>query len=130
MTGISESLEHRARELTSNLNLANPKSSHPFFSLEMALTLEHIDKLRELHEQLKRRILRSDCYVGSDLLTLDSYQPRQYRYTFKIRDNLKNKLLKLEVERRQLTRSFEEQLQTLHDRLLKVVRKHDVVTPK
>jgi len=94
------------------------------------VTLDHVDNLKSLHEKLQRSLLRSECYVGSDLLKLVSYNPRIYAAQFKVRDNLKNKLLKIEIERRKLTLTMDHDLRNMMDRLFNLLVKHDQLVRK
>ena len=69
---ISETLEERARGLATNLKdkperlFRNPREA------ELVLTLDHLDELELLQQTTERQILKSECYVGSDLLKLSS----------------------------------------------------------
>jgi len=125
MTSVAKTLEEKARELAKGLEeRAKPRGVLLMLELEIALTIEHIDRLRALHQKLERSLLRSECYVGSDLLKLDTYTPRSFAFRLSARGNLKNKLLKIEVERRHLAAAQEQELGTLHDRLLSLIGKH------
>ena len=123
---IAESLEDRARQLAKQVTLSS-KGASPSSSLEkeIALAVEHLESIRKLHEDQLRSLLRSECSVGTDLMQLDSYNPIQFRFMFKIRDNLKNKILQVEKERRHLEREQENKVQDLQQKLLNLLAQLD-----
>ena len=130
MTDHTNSLEERARDLAKDLG--RRKETTPVVSLleqEIALTLDHIDGFRDLHKRLLRSMLRSECYVESDLLKIETYDPILFLFRFEARNDLKNKLLKLEIERRKLSLTYESELRTLWDRLLTLVNRRAQLTP-
>ena len=73
-------------------------------------------------------MLRSECYVESDLLKIETYDPILFLFRFEARNDLKNKLLKLEVERRKMALTYESELKTLWDRLLTLVNRRSQLT--
>ena len=119
---FSHQLEERARSLARKITWDPSVSSS--IEREVALTLEHLDTTREFREEQLRRLLKAECYVESDLLKLDSYRPRQYHFMFDSRDRLKNKLLQIDKERRQLLSTHLQETRELQGKLFNLLNQH------
>ena len=118
-------LEAKARELAKDHQRdAWDSSILPVIEREIVLTLDHIDRMREIGKQLSRSLLRSECYVGTELIQMEQRTPRYSPYRFPEREKLQRRLLAIEQERRRLSVAEEEQLRALHDRLLSLLNKH------
>jgi len=128
---IIESLEKLAdtiRERTKKARL--DPSTTSLLEQEIALTLEQLERSNELHQEQLTRIIRSETYVDTDLIKLDSYHLRLFVHRHKVRDNLKTKLLKLDMERRSLITSHEHQVTKLQSSLLTLLQQHSRLAPK
>ena len=130
MATITESLEAIALEVRENV-IARERKPTALSSLEheIALTSEQLDRLRQVHKEQLRRIVRAECYVDSDLIKLQSYQPAVFLFRLKVRDSLEGKLLNLDMERRKRIASYEKDIATLHDRLLSLLAQHAHLKP-
>jgi len=120
---FSETLEEKARGVAAGLmERRKDKSLTGIIEREIALTIEQIDRLRGLHGDLRKNLLRLETYIDTDLLRL---KPRPHNHTNRHaeREKLKGKLLKIEEERRRLAMEEEEKLQNLHGRLLSLLQK-------
>jgi len=124
MTTVTESLEERVRDIRSRVREAEETTPLSLLEREIAFIGERLEGSREMHRDLMDRILRAECYVGSDLLALETYNPMVFAYRLKTRDNLKNKLLRLDVERRQLIAAHVVREADLHERLLRLLAQH------
>ena len=84
---------------------------------EVAFLADERDALGKVHGEQLASIVQSECAVGTDLLGLESYNPLVFSYRFKVRDNLKNKLMRLARERRQLLAAHHKDIVTVsaHD---------------
>jgi len=121
---IAESLEAIANEITNKLTLDSRVTPQNKIEREIAFVSEQLDRVRDVHEQQRRAILRAETYVDTDLMKLDSYHLRQFVHRHKVRDNLKTKLLKLDMERRKLLGSSEQRISELQRELLTLLTKH------
>lgn len=121
MRTVVSGLEELAKSIRSNLDDHEGPTPLSLLEREIAFWSEHLDRVREVQEDMMRGILRAECDVGTDLLALESYAPQVFLIRFKARDNLKNKLLQLDVERRRLITSHERDVAHLHERLLHLV---------
>lgn len=91
---------------------------------QIALALDHLDRSRCLHESMLRQLLRIECYIDTELMQraprphsyIDVYRPE--------RDRLKDKLLRLEDERRRLALLHHDRTAQIFDRLLALVHQH------
>ena len=118
-------LEHVAQQIRSRLSKHTRPTPESLLELQIGLCSEQLDRLRDVRDDQLRRILRAECYVGTDLLKLDSYAPATiFHFRFEARDNLKNKLLQLDMERRRLLLAHERDRQGLHTTLLQLLSEH------
>ena len=100
----------------------NETSIDQILNGDIALTLGHLDATRRFHAELQRKIVRKECYIGTEILAL---QPREPVYEDRyrgIRDMLRGRLLALAAESRRLEQVEHDRIQTLHDRLWQLVR--------
>ncbi len=94
---------------------------------QIALTLDHLDRVRSLHHEQLRQLFRVELYVDTELL---QRRPRPFSYIDVYRperDRLKDKLWRLDDERRRLALMEQERVHGLFDRLLALVQKHAYV---
>ena len=131
MAGISESLEEIAAGIRMN---AKPGKLQPttvsLLEQEIAFASEQLERIRHLHTEQLRSITKSESYVSTDLMKLDFYLPQLFDFRFRARDNLKNKLLKLDMERRRLITLYEQQLAELRRKLLSLIGEHSHLKPE
>lgn len=126
MAKFSKILEERARQLAEDSNDRHWDTSIPAaIRRQIALTVEHRRRQRELHERQLRRLLRIECYVDTDLMQLEQRIPRYTPYHFPEKEKLKKRLFEIEKERRNLTLRLEDRKQSLEDRLLNLLDKHE-----
>lgn len=99
----------------------------PLFHLEEEIVLlsERLDRVRAVHQEQLRSILRAECYVDTDLMALETYSTRGFYYRTKARDSLKSKLLALDAERRHATLAHEREVAELHERLLGLLARRE-----
>ncbi len=127
---FGETLEERARRLAKRVHDLPWVTSPPSVTKrEIALTLDHITRFRDLHEHLRRSLVRLECYIHTELLQLDPHRPVYRDERFVERDKLKRRLFKIEEERRRLAVQKEERLQGLHERLLALLHRHALLQP-
>ena len=121
---FGDTLEDRAREIAKGLNgLTNSYSVSSIIIKDIALTLDHIEGLKKVHENIRKNLVRLECYIGTDLLQLEP-KPHDYdNHNRSDRNTLKGRLLKIEEERRKLSVEEEEKLQKLHEKLLSLLHK-------
>jgi len=126
MAKFSKILEEKARQLTEDSNDRQWDTSIPAaIRRQIALTVEQGRRQRELHERQLRRLLRIECYVDTDLMQLEQRIPRYIPHHFPEKEKLKKRLFEIEKERRNLTLRLEEKKQSLEDRLLNLLDKHE-----
>jgi len=97
----------------------------------IALTADHISRLRALHKDLMLNLLRHECYVDTSIMHHDFRHKYDYSiHRFKHRMKLQDKLGRIEQERKRLKVDLEDRLQPLHDRLLSLLDKHAMLNPR
>ena len=96
---------------------------------EMALVLDHLDHLRDVHADLEHRLLQSECYIDTELMQMEARTPRYSPSRFPEREKLQRRLMGVEQERRRLIQQKEESLQRLHDRLLSLLNRQRHLAP-
>ena len=121
---ISQVLENRAKELT-RLRRDTWDSSVPsVLEKEIALTLGHIEAVRNLHEARRRSLVRAECYVMTELLQIEKHKYSYTLFHFPEQQKLQTMLFKIEQDRQRAAAHEVERLQGLEDRLLNLVSKH------
>ncbi len=123
---ITQDLEEEARNLVRTLN-TRQYSSLPITSLleqDIALTLEQIDRLRNLQQRQLTSLCRTECYVDTELMQMEERTPRYSPYRFPERDKLQKRLFAIEAERRKQAASYEDKIQCLQSKLLSLMQKH------
>lgn len=90
---------------------------------ELAMTLDQIDRTRKLHEELRRNLVRQECYADNELNDMEQRTPKYSTYRFPEREKLQRRLIKIEDTRRMLALKQEDDLRDLHDRLLAVLNR-------
>lgn len=100
-----------------------------FLEREIALTLNAIDRTRELNDHLRRNLLQQECYIDTFLMYLN--RPKYPVHgNHDRRERQKDKLAALERERRQLSIGEEQWLSVLHEKLLTLFNRHRYVHPQ
>ncbi len=126
---FAASLEERARRLLRDRRFSDVDAPLlPIIRHDIQLTLDHVNGLRGLQREQLRSILRIECYTDTELMNTDP-KPSQYFFTRRPdREKLRERLARLEQERRRLSLSMVERIQTLHDRLLILLNRHAQLT--
>ncbi len=123
---FSQRLEQQARDL-----ISSPRGQTAAFSVttileqEIALTLEQLDGLRQLHGRQLRSLCRTECYVDTELMQMEERTPRYSPDRFPERDKFHSRLFLIEAERRKGAVFYEDGMQGLQRRLLSLMQKHE-----
>jgi hypothetical protein len=125
---LGDRIEEEAALVAGNLEGRLQDDSLPSsIEQQIALTLEQLQQVRALHKDLERNLLQLECMVDTDILQLEPRpldsvdQHREQRFS------LKNRLLKIDAERRALARVQLEKEQALHEKLLTLLRRLSVL---
>ncbi len=122
----SERLEQRARELTRRNGWRDGKD--PITAIverEVALTLDHLDELRQVHRRIHRSLIRHECYLGTEIIQREPTPPAYEDPRLPERDRLRDRLRKIDEERRRWAAQYAKECQTLLDRLLSLVGRRE-----
>ena len=121
-------LERRARKLTENLDKGKWSLS-PLSSLEreIALTVDHIERVREIHRNQLKSLFDVETYIDTELMQMEERTPRYSHRRFPEREKSQRRLQSLEAERRKLKSQKQDKLESLHDRLLSLMDKHSLL---
>ena len=123
---FGKTLEDKADQLAAEANIRQPNTSIPeILRREIALTVDQMKRLRDRHDEQFHRLLRLECYVNTDLMQLQQRTPRYVPYHFPEKEKFKQRLFDIEKERRSLSLRIEEKTQSLEDRLLNLINKHE-----
>lgn len=121
-----ETLEEKANQFTGYIKKGQWDRSIPgVLRREIALTVDQVRRLRERHDEQFRRLLRVECYVGTELRQIDARNPGFTPCHFPEKAKLKQRLFDIETERRKLSLQLEEKTQSLESRLLSLLNKHE-----
>ena len=96
---------------------------------DITLTLHHIQDLRNLHKNLRRNLLRLECYVETEITQREPRIPVYQDDRIAERDMLRGRLLVIEQERRHLAILEHDKVRFLQDRLLSLMIKRYEFTP-
>lgn len=125
---FAQRAEARGRKIAGQPeNRSDQDSPLATLSREIALTLDQIDGARRVHEQVRRSLLRQECYLDTEILQREPRPPVYDDPRLPERDRLRDRLRAVEKERRQLLVAEEEQLRPLHDRLLVLLNRHELL---
>ncbi len=130
MTSFAKNLEALAQSIRDRVAIGG--RSHTIVSMleqDIALAVEHIQGLRTLNRTLLRSLLRVECYIDTEIMQREPREPVYVDERLADRDRLRNKLQKLEEERRRHAVTYREKMQELHDRLLSLLQRHAHVQP-
>ena len=131
MSKFTKSLEEKAEHLTSVPKREQWDKSIPsIVRREIALTVDQIKRLKEKHEEQFRRLLRIECYIGTDLMQLEQRIPRYVPYHFPEKEKFKKRLFEIEKERWQLKLRLEKEVRGMEDKLLGLVNRLEIICSK
>ena len=127
---VNKRLEEKARDVVRD-RLDNFWDSAPLAVIEreVALVLGQLDRVRTLHGEMQRDLLRDECYVGTELLQMEQRTPRYSPDRFPEREKMHRRIQGIHQERRRLRSTHTEQLQTLEDRLLSLLSSRAQLIP-
>ena len=130
MTSFAKNLEALAQSIRDRV--ATGGRNHTIVSMleqDIALAMDHIQGLRTLNHTLLRSLLRVECYIDTEIMQREPREPAYIDERLAERDRLRNKLQKLEEERRRHAVTYREKMQELHDRLLSLLQRHAHLQP-
>lgn len=129
LSTFRRSLEFKAGEIAQHCpnDLENPTPAMGI-GREISLTLETIHRWKHLQEDLRRKLVRSECYVETERMQMEERMPSYSHYRFAERHKFRQQLAKIEEERRKLLVGHEERMQSLHQHLLSLLNKHAHIT--
>jgi hypothetical protein len=127
----SKIIEAKAKEVAKTAAIDWDSSPAQTSEQEIALTLNHIDGIKQSHYKTDDDLARLKTYINTKLMQIWPGREGHVPYLFREQDRqkieekekLQDDLLKLERERRKLSITLEEKLQPLHDRLLQLLQK-------
>ena len=130
MPKTSESLEEKARRLAREIGKDTDETPvSATVKRQIALTLEHIERVRDLHAKLRDSILYMQCYTETELIRMEDRTPKYSPNRFPEREKIQKRLFALDQERRKLASAEEEKLQVMQQRLLSLMDRHTVIQP-
>lgn len=128
MAGFGKTLEEKADQFLGGArNEPWDRSVTGMLRREIALTVDQLERLKGRHDEQFRRLLQVECSLDTELMQMDARSPRDVPYHFPERQKLKQRLFDIEKERRKLSLQLEEKTQSLENRLLSLINKHDQI---
>ena len=122
---FGESLESKARDI---LERARPRDRSDAVAatveIDIALTVDHLFRMRELHRQIARDIVRQECYLGTEIIQREPRRPVYVDPRLPERDRLRDRLRRLSEEKRRWLARYVERRQDLLDRLQRLLSRH------
>ena len=99
-----------------------------FVERELALTLDHIRRVRQQDRHFRRGLLERECDIETQIMNI---RPSYYRYIphrwveqSKMVIRLTAALTAVETQRNRLIVDYDKRMQALHDRLLQLLNMH------
>lgn len=128
MVGPVSALESKARSFRGVRRKRRGRPS-PAVRLEqeIALMSERLDLQRVAHQERLRGVLREECAIDTNLMAIVSYNPLIYRMHGRSRDKLKDRLARLSSERRRMSVEHDRVMADLHDRVFKILGRHELL---
>ena len=125
---FSESLEERARVRAGRIeNAQRNRTLSSGLEQAIALTLDQIESVRLVHKEIRRNLLRIECYIDTEIMQREPRIPVYRDGRLAERDMLRARLLNIEQERRRLELIEDEKLRSLHDRLMALMNREGYV---
>ena len=126
--GFSERLEQRARAISGRREQDDAAVGiTSTLERQLGLTLSHIDSVRCVHRDLQRSLLRQELNLDTEIMQREPTDPVYQDPRLKERDMLRDRLRRVEHERRRLALVEEESLRGLHDRLAETLNRCDTL---
>jgi hypothetical protein len=123
---FGKTLEDKANQLASERGVLQWETSIPaILRREIALTVEQLGQLRFLRQDQYRQLLRMECDINTEIMQHRQVIPRHAPPHFPEEQKLKQRLFDIEKEQRNLTIRHHDKKQTLEDRLLNLINKHE-----
>lgn len=123
---FGKTLEDKANELAAEISYPQWDTSIPaILRREIALTVEQLEQLKFLRQDQHRRLLRLECDINTEIMQHRQGIPWYTPAYFSDEQKLKQRLFELEKEQRNLTVRLHDKKQTLEDRLLGLINKHE-----
>lgn len=85
---------------------------------EIALTLDHMDRMKDLEERQKKNLLDVECAIDTELMSMEARTPRYSDKRFPEWERFQRQLHQIESERRNMMAFHESQRQALEAKLL------------
>ncbi len=127
---FGQQLEERARALADRSNHeASRTAPTTGIEREIALTLDHLNRVRELHDDERHRLHQWEGTVNNELLQIEPRGPVYVDLHTLHRQILRSRLFKIDDERRQLNLRESKEVQGLQDRLLQLLNAQAQLTP-
>ncbi|MCG8509085.1 MAG: hypothetical protein MI741_07630 [Rhodospirillales bacterium] len=96
---------------------------------EVALTVGQLDRTREFHREMMGRLLQMEVYVDTELAIVEGSTIGYADSNPQKGQNLRDKLMRLEIERQRQMFIYEDKLQKLHERLMGQVNRLTTLNP-
>ena len=127
-TSFATDLERRAQRIVRahRTPSGEPGVAHVVVQ-EIALILDQIEGHRALDQRLKHELLEAECSIGTELIQMEQRTPRYSPYRFPEREKFQRQLRRVGEERRRLALTYEQLIQRLHDRLVGLVARHELL---
>ena len=126
---FAEQLEQRARHLVKNAGKnQDRRGTTSALERELALTLSHMNHVRESHDRAQRSLLRQECYLDTEIIQREPQEPVYQDPRLPERDRLRDRLRNVEKERRRLGLIEAGELRGLQSQLLDVMNRMALAT--
>lgn len=117
MAWSPETLEARAKGIGRYLKATDDPI---LFGVEcqLALLSHHLGTLRDRHDRDLRELVQSECQIDTDIMRIQDVRYLHFLAKQRAVDNLKTKLLNLDIERRRMRAIHDAEVHRLQERIL------------
>jgi len=123
---FKKTLEDKANELADQQNLPQWDTSlTAMLRREIALTMGQLDQLKFLKQDQHLRLLRLECDINTQIKRHRQQMPWYVPHHLPQEQKLRQQLLDIGKEKRNLTVRLHDKKHTLEDRLLELINKHE-----
>lgn len=125
---VASILEARAQYLLRRiLEVAWDASPQSALERRIALTLEHLRQEKRLQSRLLNDLFVEECYVDKNFDEIEESKRYFKPWSFEIQTQLHRRRVQIARERRQVIAEHARQRQSLEDRLLELLDRHELL---
>ncbi len=121
MSSLIDRLEEQARTIRGRLRHQELATPLGLIERDIAFVAEQLERVKEIHHDDMTKLRQIEFYNEQKLQRISGYD-------FHHREQLEDKLFKLDVERCRRMARYHDKLSELHEKLFVLFKRHDVLS--